>query len=101
MKKLIALLALCLFAVQLQAQDVNLLNSIRAANGKIKTFEADLSNKLVKPKKTTSQDGKLYFVAPYEFAAMFNTGKYMIVNEKKINMEIGLFPAPTDSGMAA
>ena len=42
MKKLIALLALCLFAVQLQAQDVNLLNSIRAANGKIKTFEADL-----------------------------------------------------------
>ena len=91
MKKLIALLALCLFVVQLQAQDVNLLNSIRAANGKIKTFEADLANTLVKPKKTTTQEGKLYFVAPYEFAAMFNTGKYMIVNEKKINMEIGLF----------
>lgn len=91
MKKLVTLLALFVLATQLQAQDVNLLNDIKATNGQIKSFEADLSNTLVKPKKTTTQEGKLYFVKPHEFAAMFTTGKYMIVNEKKINMDIGMF----------
>ena len=46
---------------------------------------------MVKPKKTTKQNGKLYFVTPYEFSATFNTGNYMIVNEKKIKMDIGMF----------
>ncbi|MBR4147909.1 MAG: hypothetical protein IKX35_03950 [Bacteroidales bacterium] len=91
MKKAFSILAILYFALQLQAQDVALLNSIKATNGKIKTFEADLANTLVKPKKTASQEGKLYFVAPKEFAAMFTTGKYMIVNTQKINMNIGLF----------
>ena len=91
MKKILIFFATILVALQLQAQDVDLLNRIRAVNGKIKSFEADLNNTMVKPKKTNSQDGKLYFVAPHEFAAQFNTGKYMIVNEKKINMEIGIF----------
>ena len=91
MKKLFSILAILFLSLQLHAQDVTLLNSIRATNGKIKTFEADLANTLVKPKKTTQQEGKLYFVAPKEFAAIFTTGKYMIVNEKKINMNIGLF----------
>ena len=91
MKKILIFFATILVALQLQAQDVDLLNRIRAVNGKIKSFEADLNNTMVKPKKTNTQDGKLYFVAPHEFAAQFNTGKYMIVNEKKINMEIGIF----------
>ena len=91
MKKLITLLAAVLSAMQLQAQDVALLNSIKDANSKVKSFEADLANTLVKPKKTTSQEGKLYFVAPKHFAAMFNTGKFMIVNETKLKMNIGLF----------
>ena len=84
-------MALLMLAMQLQAQDVNLLNQIKATNGMIKSFEADLSNTLVKPKKTNTQVGKLYFVAPKEFAAIFTSGKYMIVNEKKINMDIGMF----------
>lgn len=91
MKKILVLFAMVFISLQLQAQDIDLLNRIRAVNGKIKTFEADLANTIVKPKKTNSQEGKLYFVAPYEFAAQFTTGKYMIVNEKKINMEIGIF----------
>ena len=91
MKKALFLFVAFFLAMQMQAQDVNLLNRIRAINGKIKTFDADLANTLVKPKKTTSQQGKLYFVSPNEFAALFTTGKYMIVNEKKINMDIGLF----------
>ena len=81
----------CLFSLGMKAQDVTLLNNIKATNGKIKTFEADLANTLVKPKNTTTQKGKLYFVSPKEFSAQFTTGKYMTVNEKKIKMNIGLF----------
>ena len=91
MKKVLILLTAVLFALQMQAQDVALLNRIKAVNGKISSFEADLKNTLVKPKKTTTQEGTLYFVKPYEFAAMFTTGNYMIVNEKKTKMDIGLF----------
>ena len=91
MKKLLILLSAILFALQMQAQDVELLNRIKAVNGKISSFEADLANTLVKPKKTTTQNGKLYFVKPKEFAALFTTGNYMIVNEKKTKMDIGLF----------
>ena len=91
MKKVLILLTAILFAMQLQAQDATLLNRIRETNGKVKSFESDLANTMVKPKKTTSQNGKLYFVSPYEFSAQFTTGNYMIVNEKKIKMDIGMF----------
>ena len=91
MKKVLILLTAVLFALQMQAQDVTLLNRIKDVNGKIKSFEADLANTMVKPKKTTSQNGKLYFVSPNEFSAKFTTGNYMIVNEKKIKMDIGIF----------
>lgn len=91
MKKALILLTAILFAMQMQAQDATLLNRIREVNGKVKSFESDLANTMVKPKKTTSQNGKLYFVAPYEFSAQFTTGNYMIVNENKIKMDIGMF----------
>lgn len=91
MKKIVILVVTVFITLQLQAQDTDLLNRIRAINGKILSFEADLANSMVKPKKTNSQEGKLYFVKPYEFAAQFTTGKYMMVNQKKINMEIGIF----------
>ena len=91
MKKVLILFAAVLFALQMQAQDVTLLNRIKDVNGKVKSFKADLENTLVKPKKTTTQNGTLYFVKPKEFAALFTTGNYMIVNEKKIKMDIGLF----------
>ena len=91
MKKLLILFTAFLLSLPMQAQNIDLLNRIKATNGKVKSFEADLSNTLVKAKKTTSQKGKLYFVKPNEFAALFTTGRYMIVNEKKLNMNIGLF----------
>ena len=91
MKRVLVFLAAVLFALNLQAQDISLLNRIKDTNGKIKTFEADLTNTLVKPKKTTTQEGKIYFVSPKEFAALFTTDSYMIVNDKKIKMDIGLF----------
>jgi len=91
MKKTIILLTAILFALQMQAQDVTLLNRIKEVNGKVKSFESDLANTMVKPKKTTSQNGKLYFAKPYEFSAKFTTGNYMIVNAQKIKMDIGMF----------
>ena len=91
MKKTIILLTAILFALQMQAQDAMLLNRIREVNGKVKSFESDLANTMVKPKKTTAQNGKLYFVSPNEFSAKFTTGNYMIVNAKKIKMDIGMF----------
>ena len=77
--------------MQVQAQDADLLNRIKATNSQIKSFEADLSNTMIKPKKTTTQEGKLYFVAPKEFAALFFNEKYMIVNASRIKMDIGMF----------
>ena len=91
MKKALILFTAILLAMQLQAQDVDLLNRIKASNSKVKSFEADLNNTLVKPKKTSHQDGKLYFVAPKEFAALFSEDSYMIVNETRIKMDMGLF----------
>ena len=91
MKRILIFFTAVLYALNLQAQDITLLNRIKDTNGKIKTFEADLTNTLVKSKKTTTQEGKLYFVSPNEFAALFSADSYMIVNDKKIKMDIGLF----------
>lgn len=91
MKRILIFFTAVLYALNLQAQDITLLNRIKDTNGKIKTFEADLTNTLVKSKKTTTQEGKLYFVSPKEFAALFSADSYMIVNDKKIKMDIGLF----------
>ena len=75
--------------MQLHGQDIGLLSRIKAANGKIMTFEANLNETMVKPKKTINREGKLYFVSPKEFAALFSEGSCMIGNEKKIKMDIG------------
>ena len=91
MKKALAFLVFFILAAQMPAQDIVLLNRIKTSNGKIQSFEADLANTMVKPKTTRTQEGKLYFVKPNEFAALFTTGKYMIVNEKKMKMDIGIF----------
>ena len=91
MKKVLATLVFFLLAAQMQAQDIVLLNRIKTSNGKIQSFEADVANTMVKPKKTLSQEGKLYFDKPNDFAALFTTGKYIIANEKKIKMDIGMF----------
>ena len=89
MKKALAFLVFFLIATQMPAQDIVLLNRIKAANGKIQSFEADVKNTMVKPKTTRTQEGKLYFVSPKEFAALFSDGSCMIGNEKKIKMDIG------------
>lgn len=91
MKKALAFLVFFVLAAQMPAQDIVLLNRIKTSNGKIQSFEADLANTMVKPKTNRTQEGKLYFVKPNEFAALFTNSKYMIVNEKKMKMDVGIF----------
>ena len=91
MKKVLIIITAFLLSLSMQAQNADLLNRIKSTNGKIKSFEADLDNTHVKAKKTTTQNGKLYFAKPKEFAALFSEDSYMIVNENKIKMDIGLF----------
>ena len=91
MKKILTVMSILLLAIQMQAQDAALLDRIKTANSQVKSFEADLTNTLVKPKKSTTQEGSLSYVAPKEFAALFSEDSYMIVNEKKIKMDIGIF----------
>lgn len=91
MKKILFLTAFLLLGFSMQAQDNALLNRIKEANSAKSSFDADLSNVFVKKGKQTAQEGKLYFVKPHCFTAQFTTGKYMIVNEKQIKMNIGLF----------
>lgn len=91
MKKLLILTTFLLLAFSLQAQDVALLNRIKEVNSAKSSFDSDLNNVFVKKGKRNEQEGKLYFVKPHCFTAQFTTGKYMIVNEKQIKMNIGLF----------
>lgn len=92
MKKLLTLLTFTLLAFFLQAQDFNLLQRIKAAGDNVKSFESQVANNTErKGKLVRSQIGRLYSVSPNEFAALFETGRYMIVNEKHIKVDIGMF----------
>ena len=91
MKKALLFFSFLLFFVQIQAQDIQLLNRIKTANSKITSIESDVTKTLLKSNKAITQEGKLYYVSPNAFSAQFTTGEYMIVNEKKIKVDIGLF----------
>lgn len=91
MKKILITFAGIVFALHMQAQDNVLLAQIKTVNSKITSFEADLSNTLSKSGEKRVQNGTLHYVKPHEFTAQFNTGKYMIVNQNKIKMDIGIF----------
>ena len=92
MKKLLISLAFILLAFQANAQDTDILQQIRTAGKNLKSFESSLTNtKQKKSGKVETQVGQLYFISPNEFAALFETGRYMIANEKQIKMDIGMF----------
>ena len=91
MKRHGILIVFILLALGLQAQDSSIINLVRNAGTAVPSFETTVKNIHIKKGKTTEQDGSLYFVAPYKFAVIFNTGKYMIVNEKKAKTNMGIF----------
>ena len=92
MKKLLFLLTFTLLAFCLQAQDNDLLQRIKFAGNNVKSFETHLTNTTQsKSGKVKVDSGNLSFVSPNEFAALFETGRHMIVNQNQIKMDIGLF----------
>jgi outer membrane lipoprotein-sorting protein len=91
MKKQALIFILFLLGMRLSAQDNSVLKSILVAGSEVNTIDADLYKRFEKNNTAQEHYGKLYFVKPYKFAAKFNTGKYMIVNEKRIKINIGLF----------
>ena len=92
MKKTLILLSFILIASLMQAQNADLLQRIKAAGDKVKSFETYLVNNTEnKSGKVRTEIGQLYFVSPNEFAALFDSGHHMIVNERQIKINIGLF----------
>ncbi len=91
-RKILVQLAFILLAFQVNAQVADILQSIRSAGKDLESFEASVTNvRQKKSGKTETQAGQLYFISPNEFAALFETGRYMIANEKKLKMDIGQF----------
>ena len=91
MKRLFPILFLLLLSLGLRAQDHALLDRILEVNSSAKSFDSDLCNTLKKTNQSTTQQGKLYFVKPDRFAALFDNGKHMVVNKDRLKMDIGLF----------
>jgi outer membrane lipoprotein-sorting protein len=91
MKKILLILATVMFAITVQAQGPAAIQKIRQTNGSLRTFDADLTNTTLKKDKKNVQKGKLYFVATDRFSALFDNGKYMIVNANRLKINIGMF----------
>ena len=91
-RRILIQLAFILLVLQMNAQVADVLQRIRSAGKNVESFEATVTNvRQKKSGKTETQAGQLYFISPNEFAALFETGRYMIANEKQLKMDIGLF----------
>ena len=91
MKKVIVLLTTILFVLQMQAQKLPLLDSIKSANANVITLEADIHNHTKKTDKTIEKDGTFYYSFSDKFSAVFENDSYMIVNGDHIKVDIGMF----------
>ena len=91
MKKSTLFIVLFLLSTGLRAQDYTLLQQILEVNSAAQSFESDLRNTMHKKGQSNTQDGRLYFVKPNKFAALFYNGNYMVVNENRLKMDIGMF----------
>lgn len=91
MKKVIVLLTTILFVLQMQAQKLPLLDSIKSANANVITLEADIHNHTKKTDKTIEKDGAFYYSFSDKFSAVFENDSYMIVNGDHIKVDIGMF----------
>ena len=91
MKKLLVLFTTILLVVQMHAQNPVLLDSIKSANAKVMTLEANIHNDTKKTDKTIIKDGVFHYSFPDKFSAVFEKDTYMIVNGNHIKVDIGMF----------
>ena len=90
MKKSFFLIAAFLLSLQIQAQDVMFFDALKEAGKTVKTLEADITRNIVKPDKQAAQMGKFYYQSTNEFAALFNNGEHIIVNETHLKIKLGM-----------
>lgn len=91
MKKTLIALIFFLASLPLQAQETDVLANIQNKGETISTLVSHI-NKSIKKKDTTKvQEGTLYYTAPNKLAALFSDGDYMIINENKMKIDIGMF----------
>ena len=91
MKKTLLALIVFLFASQLRAQDTLLLSRIMEAGSKLTSLSAQLHNHNKKGEKITEKDGKISYATPDKLAAIFENDTYLIINENRIKVDIGIF----------
>ena len=91
MKKVLILLSVLLFVVQMYAQNSALLDSIKSANAKVMTLEANVHNHTKKTDKTIEKDGVVHYSFPDKFSAVFENDSYMVFNGNHIKVDIGMF----------
>ena len=91
MKKALILFAMVLFAMQMQAQDSSLLDSIKRVNSEVMSLEALLHNHNKKPEKTTEKNGMIQYAYPDKFSAVFENESYIVFNGNYIKANIGIF----------
>lgn len=91
MKKLLILVTTILLVVQMHAQNQVLLDSIKSANAKVMTIEANVHNHTKKTDVTIIKDGAFHYSSTDKFSAVFENDSYMIVNVNHIKVDIGMF----------
>ena len=91
MKKVFVLFTTILFAMQMQAQDLHLLDSIKSVNSKVTTLEANVHNHTKKTDKIIEKDGVMHYSNPDKFSAVFENDSYMVFNGNHIKVDIGIF----------
>ena len=91
MKQTVILFLITLLALRLQAQATDILDSIQAKGTAITSFEGRLKKELIKKNDTLVQNGTIHYISPDKMAALFDDGDYMIINENRMNVDIGVF----------
>lgn len=91
MKKVLVIITTVFLALQMQAQDFILLDSIKNANAKVMTLQANVHNHNEKTNKTTDKDGVIHYGFPDKFSAVFENDSYMVFSGSRIKVDIGIF----------
>ena len=91
MKKTLILFATVLLAMQMQAQDTLLLDSIKRGNSEMMTLKALLHNHNKKSEKITEKNGEIHYAFPDKFSAVFENESYIVFNGDYIKANIGIF----------
>ena len=91
MRKTTFILFIALFtALSAVAQPSNILERIKTTNSSVKSLETDVHEKYVKNDRVSTQDGKLYYLPDNNFAAYFEAGDHIVIDENRLKIDLGI-----------